>query len=113
MRKTRTPAERVDLLEHVSSHIEDADQEFKTLLESLMEDVEELGFPDFDAEYNKRLYERAENSLKVSLICLEWFKKASEAEKKDCLCEFTKTTFSHHHDDSDRMTSRGGIDNNG
>ena len=80
MRKTRTPAERVDLLEHVSSHVEDANREFKTLLESLMEDVEKLGYPDFSAEYNQRLYKRAENSLKVGLICLEYFKKSGGAD---------------------------------
>ena len=77
MRKTRTPAERIDLLEHVSAHTEDAAREFKTLLESIMEDVEELGYPDFDAEYNQRLAKCAENSLKVGLICLEHFKKSA------------------------------------
>ena len=80
MSKTTTTFEHFELLGFVSSHIEDADREFKTLLESFMEDIAELGHPDFSAEYNKRLYKRAENSLKVAFMCLERFKKVGGAD---------------------------------
>ena len=64
---------RLEFLGYATDYIDDANRDFKTVLEACLDEIERDGETDLDSKQDD--LQRAESSLKAGLRMLEIFKK--------------------------------------